>query len=89
MTGVETTKLTPSLRWEAQKWSVQRNFLLDPGKSPVPLFYDISRAGMHPGEPENRQVWPNGDSAAGVPVRLPAARNLLSLAGRLSLAGSE
>jgi len=25
------------------------------------VIYDISRAGMQPGEPENRQVWLNGD----------------------------
>jgi hypothetical protein len=34
---------------ETKKWSVQRNFLLDPAKSPRSIFYDISRAGMHPG----------------------------------------
>lgn len=26
------------------------------------LIYDISCDGMQPGEPENRQVWLNGDS---------------------------
>jgi len=35
--------------------------LVGPAKSPRSIFYDISRAGMHPGEPENRKVWPNGD----------------------------
>jgi hypothetical protein len=25
------------------------------------MIYDISRGGMQPGEPENRQVWLNGD----------------------------
>jgi hypothetical protein len=28
---------------------------------PVFVFYDISRAGMHLGELEKRQVWPYGD----------------------------
>lgn len=61
MTKVETTKLTPSLT-RKEKWSVQRNFFLDPTGSSGPLIYDTSRAGMQPGELENRQLWLNGDS---------------------------
>jgi len=34
------------------------------------MIYDISRAGMQPGEPENRQVWPNGDRMATTGGRL-------------------
>jgi hypothetical protein len=44
-----------------KKWSVQRNFFLDPSEPSGPTIYDISSAGMQPGEPENRQVWLNGD----------------------------
>jgi hypothetical protein len=75
MTWVETTKLDALAEMGRKKWSVQRNFLLDPAKSPKSIFrvdrpsrsseptfkadlggrYDISRAGMHPGEPGKSQ----------------------------------
>ncbi|WP_194478203.1 hypothetical protein [Bradyrhizobium sp. CCBAU 53338] len=63
MTGVETTKLTPSLtRKEKMERSAQ--LLLGPVKPSGPTIYDISRAGMQPGELENRQLWLNGDRMA-------------------------
>jgi hypothetical protein len=48
MTGVETTKLTPSLtRKEKMERSAQ--LLLGPERSSGPVIYDISGDGMQPG----------------------------------------